>query len=279
MGEVSASKNVAGNLVQELEQLAGQTKRTAEEQNRMQGIVMQLNTMFPEMGLELDKVSGKLNMSSEEMKGFIDSSIEMQKMQVVQEKMTKSVEKLVDAQIEEAEAAKKLKGINDKLKNIDSKRTELNDAITKQSEEAREAQEKYSEALREGADNVNELYAATMNQKEVTIEYNGEVMTTMEALQRMAEDEQDLKKLKKDYTQAQKDANDAIEKANEQMEPYMQYLNGMADATKKVQKTLQKTQKKKQRQQSRHRSALKWLEKKWRRTMRCHLSSKQWRRM
>ena len=168
LGEVSASKNVAGNLVQELEQLAVQTKRTAEEQNRMQGIVMQLNTMFPEMGLELDKVSGKLNMSSEEMKGFIDSSIEMQKIQVVQEKMTKSVEKLVDAQIEEAEAAEKLKGINDKLKNIDSKRTELNDAITKQSEEAREAQEKYSEALREGADNVNELYAATMNQKEVT---------------------------------------------------------------------------------------------------------------
>ena len=114
LGEVSASKNVAGNLVQELEQLAGQTKRTAEEQNRMQGIVMQLNTMFPEMGLELDKVSGKLNMSSEEMKGFIDSSIEMQKIQVVQEKMTKSVEKLVDAQIEEAEAAEKLKGINDK---------------------------------------------------------------------------------------------------------------------------------------------------------------------
>lgn len=147
--------------------------------------------------------------------------------------MTKSVEKLVDAQIEEAEAAEKLKGINDKLKNIDSKRTELNDAITKQSEEAREAQEKYSEALREGADNVNELYAATMNQKEVTIEYNGEVMTTMEALQRMAEDEQDLKDVKKDYTQAQKDANDAIEKANEQMEPYMQYLNGMADATEK----------------------------------------------
>lgn len=233
LGEVSASKNVAGNLVQELEQLAVQTKRTAEEQNRMQGIVMQLNTMFPEMGLELDKVSGKLNMSSEEMKGFIDSSIEMQKIQVVQEKMTKSVEKLVDAQIEEAEAAEKLKGINDKLKNIDSKRTELNDAITKQSEEAREAQEKYSEALREGADNVNELYAATMNQKEVTIEYNGEVMTTMEALQRMAEDEQDLKDVKKDYTQAQKDANDAIEKANEQMEPYMQYLNGMADATEK----------------------------------------------
>ena len=80
----------------------------------------------------------------------------------------------------------------------------MNDAITKQSEEAREAQEKYSEALREGADNVNELYAATMNQKEVTIEYNGEVMTTMEALQRMAEDEQDLKDVKKIIQQAQK---------------------------------------------------------------------------
>lgn len=233
LGEVSASKNVAGNLVQELEELASQSQRTAEEQSRMQGIVMQLNTMFPEMGLEIDKVSGKLNMGKGEMESFINSAIEMQKIQVVQEKMTKSVEKLVDAQIAEAEAAEKLKGINSKLKDIDNKRTELNDAITKQSEEAREAQEKYSEALREGADNANELYAATMNQKEVTIEYGGEVMTTMEALQRMAEDEQDLKDVKKEYTQTQKDANDAIEKANEQMEPYMQYLNGMTDATER----------------------------------------------
>ena len=35
--------------------------------------------------------------------------------------MTKSVEKLVDAQIEEAEAAEKLKGINDKLKTLTAK--------------------------------------------------------------------------------------------------------------------------------------------------------------
>lgn len=233
LGEVSASKNVAGNLVQELDQLANQSQRTAEEQSKMQSIVMQLNTMFPEMGLEIDKVSGKLNMSSAEMEGFINSAIEMQKIQVVQEKMAKSVEKLVDAQIEAAEAEEKLGDVKKKLQNIDEKRAELNDAITKQSEEAIEAQEKYSEALREGADNVNELYLATVEQKEVTIEYGGEVMTTMEALQKMAEDEQELKDVKKDYTKAQKDANDAIKKANEQMEPYMQYLNGMADATQR----------------------------------------------
>ena len=75
LGEVAASGNVAESLVKELEGLANQSQKTAEEQSRMQNIVMQLNTMFPEMGLKIDEVSGKLNMSSAEMKGFINSAI------------------------------------------------------------------------------------------------------------------------------------------------------------------------------------------------------------
>lgn len=231
LGEVAASGNVAEGLVKELEGLASQSQRTAEEQSRMQSIVMQLNTMFPEMGLKIDEVSGKLNMSSEEMKGFINSAIEMQKIQVVQEKMAESVEKLVEAEIEAAEAGNKLGDINSKLKNIEEKRIELNEAVTKKSEEAREAQERYSEALREGTDNVNELYAATQNQTEATIEYGGKTLTVTEALEKMAQDESELKVAKEEYVETQEKANDAVAKANEQMEPYMEYLNGMTEAT------------------------------------------------
>lgn len=231
LGEVAASGNVAESLVKELEGLANQSQKTAEEQSRMQNIVMQLNTMFPEMGLKIDEVSGKLNMSSAEMKGFINSAIEMQKIQAVQEKMAESVEKLVEAEIEAAEAGNKVGDINSKLKNIEEKRIEINEAVTKKSEEAREAQERYSEALREGADNVNELYAATQNQTEATIEYGGKTLTVTEALERMAQDENELKVAKEEYVETQEKANDAVAKANEQMEPYMEYLNGMTEAT------------------------------------------------
>lgn len=229
--EVAASGDVANGLVAELEKLEGQSKKTSEEQVRMQSIVMQLNTMFPEMGLAIDDVTGKLNMSAGEMESYINSAIEMQKIQVVQEKMTESVEKLVDAQIAEAEASQKVSDVNEKLKDIDEKRTEVNDLIEQQNREAQKAQEDYSKALQDGAENADELYSATQNQAEVMVEYNGQVMTATEALQQMATDEEELTGVKSEYTKAQEDANAAVEKANESMAPYTEYLNGMADAT------------------------------------------------
>ena len=231
ISEVAASGDVANGLVKELEGLASQSKRTSEEQTRMQSIVMQLNTMFPEMSLAVDEVTGKLNMSSEEMQSYIDSAIEMQKIQVIQEKMAESVEKLVDAQIAEAEAGQKVKDVNEKIKAIDEKRTEVNELIEKQNKEAQEAQEEYSKALQEGAENTDALYSATQNQAEAMIEYNGKTMTASEALQQMAIDEEELTGIKEEYAKTQESANEAVEKANESMAPYTEYLNGMADAT------------------------------------------------
>lgn len=231
ISEVAASGDVANGLVKELEGLASQSKRTSEEQTRMQSIVMQLNTMFPEMSLAVDEVTGKLNMSSEEMQSYIDSAIEMQKIQVIQEKMAESVEKLVDAQIAEAEAGQKVKDVNEKIKAIDEKRTEVNELIEKQNKEAQEAQEEYSKALQEGAENTDALYSATQNQAEAMVEYNGKTMTASEALQQMAIDEEELTGIKEEYAKTQESANEAVEKANESMAPYTEYLNGMADAT------------------------------------------------
>lgn len=230
--EVAASGQVAGSLVQELSELEAQSSRTADEQNRMQSIVMQLNTMFPEMGLEIDNVTGKLNMSSAEMESYIDTAIEMQKVQVVQEKMAESVEKLVDAEIAQAEAAQKAQDVESQLSAIQEKRDEINEAITQHNEELRQAQEDYSEALAEGAENADQLYAATQNQSEVMVEYNGELMTTTEALNKLAEDEQSLNDVQKEYAETLDEANEKIEKANEDMEPYTEYLYGMTDATK-----------------------------------------------
>lgn len=82
MEEVNASGTLANNLTDELVKLAGQSNQTTEQQSRMKTIVMELNTMFPEMSLAIDETTGKLSMSSEEMKNYIKSALEMQKIQV-----------------------------------------------------------------------------------------------------------------------------------------------------------------------------------------------------
>lgn len=231
MQEVSASGTLAKDLVNELDKLEGQSGKTASEQERMQMIVAQLNTMFPEMGLAIDEVTGKLNMSSAEMKNYVDSAIEMQKVQVAQEKMKESVEKLVDAEVARNEVKLKSKSIDEEIAKISQKREEAEKAIAKQNEESRKAQEEYSEALKNGAENSEELYQKTLQQSEATIEYNGQIMTATEAIRQMAEDESALKE-KKDASKESIDAaNKSIEKANETMAPYTEYLQGITDKT------------------------------------------------
>lgn len=231
MGKVEASAEVARSLKQELEGLAGQSSRTASEQSRMETIVMELNSIFPEMGLAVDDVTGKLNMSASEMDNYINTAIQMQKVQAAQEAMKESVEKLVDAEIAQAEAAKSLSDIENELGNIQAKRSEVNDAITEKNESLKQAQKDYNKALREGAENADELYAATQDQSEATIEYNGKILSVSEALRQMTEDEEALNEKKQESKEALGNVNDAIDEANDKMEPYTEYLTGMTEAT------------------------------------------------
>ena len=231
LSEVGAKGTVAAGLVKELGELEAQTSRTAEQQARMQSIVTQLNTMFPEMALSIDNTTGKLSMSRAEMENYINSAIEMQKIQAVQEKMSESVEKLVDAEIAQAEASQKVSDAESQLKDIQEQRAEITAQMEKNSRIAEEAEHAYAEALKEGKENADEQYEAALKQIETTTEYNGEVMSLSEALQKMAEDETALNEVHGDYKDSLNEANDAIEKANEAMAPYTEYLNGMTEAT------------------------------------------------
>ena len=234
MEEVNASGTLANNLTDELVKLAGQSNQTTEQQSRMKTIVMELNTMFPEMSLAIDETTGKLSMSSEEMKNYIKSALEMQKIQagmLYRPVRERSVEKLVDAEVEKADAENKVSEIGEKLAAIEAKRSEVNDVLREKTEATKEAQEKYSEALKKGADNVDELYAATQDQSEATIEYNGNIVTVTEALRQMADDERELNDAKQTAKDSQKEINDAIKEANAEMEPYMSYLSDMTEET------------------------------------------------
>lgn len=63
----------ARDLIDELTGLEKQSNKTAAQEQRMTFIVDQLNTLYPNLGLEVDALSGKLNKGSEELRNYVDN--------------------------------------------------------------------------------------------------------------------------------------------------------------------------------------------------------------
>lgn len=221
----NASESTAYKLVDELEVLRDKTSLTVEEQGRMKIVVSELNTMFPDMGLKIDSVTGKLNMGSKEMREYVKSSLEMAKIEAVQKAVKETTEKLVDAEVKQTEASDQLKETSKALQEIQEKRMEADQAVIDRNRELEEAQNAYNEAVASGKGNVDELRAKIMDQSEAQIEYQGVMVTTTEAYQAMAEDEEILIEKKKEQEAAQKELNDSVSHAQEQINTYTEYLD------------------------------------------------------
>lgn len=62
-------------LMGELAALGSTVGLTAEQQERQRGIVQELNALYPDLNLELDKQSGALNKTTEELQALIEAEI------------------------------------------------------------------------------------------------------------------------------------------------------------------------------------------------------------
>lgn len=66
---------LAGELSDELFDLADKEKKTNTEKARMKQLVNQLNELIPDLGLEIDSVTGKLNKQRDAIKGVIEEKM------------------------------------------------------------------------------------------------------------------------------------------------------------------------------------------------------------
>lgn len=226
----SASEATAYKLIDELEELQNKTKLTTAEQGRMKTVIGELNTMFPDMGLEIDSVTGKLSMGSEEIKEYVKNSLEMAKIEAVQKAVKETTEKLVDAEIKQTEAQQQLNETTKAIEDIQKKRREAEQAVIDKNNELKETQEAYNEALITGQGNIDELTVKIMDQSEAQIEYNGTMMSVSEAYRVMAEDEELLTQKKAEQQEAQEALNDSVASAQEQINTYTGYLEANTQA-------------------------------------------------
>lgn len=76
LGTNTASFNMATPLISELSKLQSQTQYTTADMTIMQGLVTKLNAIYPDLGLSIDNVTGKLSANGKEIRdisGYMDN--------------------------------------------------------------------------------------------------------------------------------------------------------------------------------------------------------------
>lgn len=94
----------AEHLVNQLEDITKSHRLTADEQHRQAAIVQELNSLYPELGLEIDSTSGKLNKSVKEIRSYVENASKMAQVQAYQKAIASVVEELSEAYIAQAKA-------------------------------------------------------------------------------------------------------------------------------------------------------------------------------
>ena len=87
-----ANATIAKQLAGRLDELAGKSSRTAEEQSEMESIVSRLNSIYPEMELAIDGVNGALNKSPDYVYAYAESMEYLAKKEAVFEIYKKAME-------------------------------------------------------------------------------------------------------------------------------------------------------------------------------------------
>lgn len=222
--DIGAASEVAEDVAGRLEELANKTNRTAGEQAEMAGLVSQLNTLFPDMGLAIDEVTGNLNMSSDAIDDFVKNSANLAQAKAAQDKLAAASEELVDAQVELYNTGQELEDMEDRRIEIEEELADISEAVTKKQQAQEQAQIDYNEALKTGEGDLTALYNAMMDTSEAVVEYNGQTMTASEA-SKLLNDELSTLKAQQESLQGTYDTqNEKVEeskgKINELSEAY-----------------------------------------------------------
>ena len=96
---INAKASVAGDLVDELYDLAEQSNKTAAEEGRMYMIVDQLNEMYPNLALQIDKTTGTLNKGKAEVKKYVDEAKKLALIEAYGKASQEILEKMATASI------------------------------------------------------------------------------------------------------------------------------------------------------------------------------------
>lgn len=136
-----ATFGVATGLVDELENLANKTSRTADENARMKQIVGELNEKFPDLKITIDETTGALNMTTDSIRDFIEAAKESAMIEVYQEAIKNGYAAVFEAQTKVYESNQKLGEIEQTQAGIQKEIDSTTAAMQHNRDEAAQLQE------------------------------------------------------------------------------------------------------------------------------------------
>ena len=203
LSSLKAQEGVADNLVTELYDLEAQSGKTDDQIGRMNTIVGELNSMFPDLSLSIDENTGALSANEQQTRQSIDAALELSKASAAQEKMADIADDLVEAEMAKYEAEQNLKDIGDELNELDTERNRI-------LEENAEAAQKNTEAY---------------------VEYNGEMVNAQDALMMISEAESTLLDKRDEQQEALDGLTEKYDEANSQYQSAYEYTQSLTEGT------------------------------------------------
>lgn len=223
--DVESSAKAATKIADEIEELTSKSSLTADEQARLKVLVGEMNALFPEMALAIDETGQSLNMSSSEIRNFIDQSYKMAKASAYANAVKEALQQMADAELAVAKAGIEHDNL---LKEQQALQTQVAGAIDKH----KAAAEGMSEADRE-------LY---MLGTEVNEGYGTQKIALNDATQALEENEAAQEECNATLEEAQKnvDLNQAaLEKLAEELGVSVDELMGVSDAAEETGDSMQ----------------------------------------
>lgn len=205
LSSLAAQEGVADDLVTELYDLEAQSGKTDEQIGRMNVIVGQLNSMFPELSLSVNENTGALSQNEQQTRRSIDAALELSKASAAQEKMAEIADDLVEAEMAKYEAEQNLKDIGDELTALEEERAR----ITKES----------SKATEEGT--------------QAYVEYNGKMVDAQTALMEISEAESTLTEKQGEQEEALNGLVEKYDEANNQYQSAYEYAQNLTGETER----------------------------------------------
>jgi len=101
---IEVNAQLTNKLTDELYDLQNKTEKTSAEQARMQSIVDQLNELYPELNLNIDKQTGKLNLTEKQIKDVTDAWIKQAKAQAYSQALVAQEQKRIETMIQISQA-------------------------------------------------------------------------------------------------------------------------------------------------------------------------------
>lgn len=218
----AANAQMADGIAEELMNLASATDNTAGKQERMAVLVAELNQLYPDMGLEIDSVTGKLNMTNEELQNYVDNLQDAAMAQAYQDAFAESFDAVTAAQKELIDSEMTLEEATANREAAQRNLEAVEYEMQQRQEKLRDLEDGLSEKLADGTLTMDEYNRQVADLTSNVITWNGTSENAQDLMQRLTDQVNEAKDIEDEAKEAVSEHTEAVEEATGVAENYQE---------------------------------------------------------